>query len=244
MAVDENVSEKQKLWERLQCLKASDPALDDEDNRKQLRRIFGIKEPVVVKHDPRFPKIPDTPIRSRDAIVAYLARDFSVQAYAASTTAPAGKLWQPFQVQQLQASTFNTANIPPNATLGLLWSNPLVLEFDESTVAGIFSKFCADIDPLTNVPVIVAKHKRYALLKVAGYRILHEGTIPGSQVIRAYGLTNFRRLIAPPSYDPAGGLSLLTWSDPNHTVPAFPSASLLRWLTSSAMVLEHTEPAT
>jgi len=243
LAIDDHVQEKQDIFTALQCMKASDPALDSAENRAMLRKLLGIKEKPVVITDPRYSKIPDTPIRAREAIVAYLERGYSsVQPYSAGSSSPSGKAFDSRHLSELKSSSFT--NVPMNAGLGLLYNDSLVIEFDESTVP-VFEKFKSDVDELASVPIVIAKHKRSALLRVPhGFRLLHGGgKLPGFTYVRAFSLSNFQRQAAPPGYDrDTAGLTILTWANANETVPVYPSAKLTKYLSTVAMVLERTQP--
>jgi len=242
MAIDDHVQEKQDIFTALQCMKASDPALEDAETRATLRKILGLKDKPEVKHNPRYStKIPDTPIRAREAILAYVERGYSVQPYSAGSSSPSGKAFDSRHLSELKSSSFT--NVPMNAGLGLLYNDSLVIEFDESTVP-VFEKFKSDVDELATVPIVVAKHKRSALLKVPhGYRLHGGGKLPGYTFVRAFSLSNFQRQAAPPSYDrDANGLTILTWANANETVPVYPSAKLAKYLSTVAMVLERTQP--
>jgi len=242
MAIDKNATEKQDIFTAMQCFKASDSALDDADTRATLRRILGMKPLKPMAVDPRYPAIPESPIRSTEVLISYISRGYSVQCYAPSTSAPAGRLWQPSQINEVKSSSFNTANVPGNASIGLTYDHALVLEFDISTINDAFEKFVAKTDPLTGVPVICGSKAKWSLLLMPpGFRLLSE-KLASNPLVKACTLNKYKRVTAPPSFDrDANGLKLLTWLDAARTVPILPSANLLQHLTSSA-VQENTMP--
>lgn len=237
-----NINEQRELADQSDILKqlrekvnSSDhPALATQEKRDAVRSLFGFPKPVVPK-ELHLSAIPTSPIDAKGGLISYLERGYSVQPSSSpASEASSGRVYEAHHLPELRASTFNAGNIPLNAGLRISYNASLVLEFDN---AAVLANFQANVDPLSDMPIIVSAVKRFALLKLpANYRILHKGSIHGNESIRAYDLTKSRRLTAPPGYDPAGGLTLLSFLNPAKTVPAPPSAKLKQWLMKSAVL--------